>query len=262
MKENMKKLLALLCMAVLVLGLTACSSDEAAVDEGPALEEEYMSSLADFVVSNMTMMGNENMQYYVDMDAEDMQEVLDGSGIPIEAEAFQDIFSSYMSSTEDLGAYISTDSHEVSVSDEETTQVTYMTFETHPATMTMVFDADGIVTSTALDITYSMGEILEKAALNTVLGMGTVFAVLIFISFVIALLPYVTKAIEGKEKKTEEAVSAAASVAAPAAEEELADDLELVAVISAAIAAYEGTSSDGFVVRSIRRSGANKWKRA
>ena len=46
-------------------------------------------------------------------------------------------------------------------------------------------------------------------------------------------------------------------------EEELADDGELVAVIAAAIAAYEGsTSTDGFVVRSIKRSKTNKWKRA
>ena len=34
---------------------------------------------------------------------------------------------------------------------------------------------------------------------------------------------------------------------------QLTDDLELVAVISAAIAAAEGTSADGFVVRSIHR---------
>ena len=33
----------------------------------------------------------------------------------------------------------------------------------------------------------------------------------------------------------------------------MSDDTELVAVIAAAIAAYEGTSTDGFVVRSIRR---------
>ena len=47
-----------------------------------------------------------------------------------------------------------------------------------------------------------------------------------------------------------------------AAEEELADDLELVAVIAAAIAAYTGTSTDDFVVRSIKRSTTNKWKKA
>ena len=34
---------------------------------------------------------------------------------------------------------------------------------------------------------------------------------------------------------------------------------ELVAVIAAAIAEYEGTGTDGFVVRSIRRRPSNKW---
>jgi Na+-transporting methylmalonyl-CoA/oxaloacetate decarboxylase gamma subunit len=37
------------------------------------------------------------------------------------------------------------------------------------------------------------------------------------------------------------------------------DDLELVAVITAAIAAQEGKSTDGFVVRSIRRRPSNHW---
>ena len=41
-----------------------------------------------------------------------------------------------------------------------------------------------------------------------------------------------------------------------------ADDLELVAVITAAIAASEGTSTEGFVVRSIMRAPGAKWKRA
>ena len=45
--------------------------------------------------------------------------------------------------------------------------------------------------------------------------------------------------------------------------EELSDDLELVAVIAAAIAASEGAAStDGFVVRSIKRASTNKWQRA
>ena len=49
-------------------------------------------------------------------------------------------------------------------------------------------------------------------------------------------------------------------MAAPAqAEENLADDGELVAVIAAAIAAAEGTTTDGFVVRSIKRRKSNKW---
>jgi predicted house-cleaning noncanonical NTP pyrophosphatase (MazG superfamily) len=44
--------------------------------------------------------------------------------------------------------------------------------------------------------------------------------------------------------------------------EELSDDLELVAVITAAIAASEGTSADGLVVRSIKRARNSQWKKA
>ena len=36
-------------------------------------------------------------------------------------------------------------------------------------------------------------------------------------------------------------------------------DTELVAVIAAAIATAEGTTTDGFVVRSIKRRKSNKW---
>ena len=39
------------------------------------------------------------------------------------------------------------------------------------------------------------------------------------------------------------------------------DDLELVAVIAAAIAAAENTSTDGFVVRSIKKVNKSKWQK-
>ena len=39
-------------------------------------------------------------------------------------------------------------------------------------------------------------------------------------------------------------------------------DLQLIAVITAAIAASENIPADGIVIRSIRRSSNNNWKRA
>lgn len=262
MKKNMKKIASLLFMAMLVLGLTACGS------EGPdetVVKSDYAESVSEFLVANITGMSVDEMQYYLDMDAEDLQMILDNSGIPVMAEAFQDIFSGYASDAEEFGEYVSTDSYELKGDDEEATQITSMTFAVHPATMTLVFNDDGVVTTGSFDPVYSTIEILQKAGLNTVIGMGTVFIVLIFISFIIGLLPKLTALVEGKDKKKEVTAPAAAPAPAapePAAVEELADDLELVAVISAAIAAYTGTSSDDFVVRSIRRSTSNKWKKA
>ena len=95
--------------------------------------------------------------------------------------------------------------------------------------------------------------------MNTLLGMGSVFAVLILIMFIISLFGYIPK-IQAMFAKKEEKTAASAPapvVAAPVVEEvtEEADDLALVAVIAAAVAAYEGqTSTDGFVVRSIKKS--------
>lgn len=262
MKKNMKKLASLLFMVMLVLGLTACgASDEPATT---VVESAYADNLSLFIVETITGMSTDDLQYYIDMDEDDLQMILDNSGIPMTAEAFQNVFNGYVSDAETFGEYISIDSYELKGDDEEATHTTELTFTEHPATITLVFDEDGIVTSATMDPVLSIGEILQKAGLNTVIGMGTVFVVLIFISFIIALLPKATGIVEniGKNKKPAEVPAAAPKAVAAPAEEELADDLELVAVISAAIAAYTGTSSDDFVVRSIKRSKTNKWKRA
>lgn len=106
--------------------------------------------------------------------------------------------------------------------------------------------------------------VFEQALLNTLMGMGTVFVVLIFISLLISLfvyIPSIERALKNRSSKKERK---AAQEARPAPkrpileepEEELVDDGELVAVITAAImAASAGTavSADKLVVRSIKR---------
>lgn len=115
------------------------------------------------------------------------------------------------------------------------------------------------------DIQYSMGKLIERAGLNTVMGIGIVFLALLFLSFLIGRLHIIPDLIEKKEaEKAPVAPAAPALVAAPVVEEEedLMDDLELVAVITAAIAASETTSGDGFVVRSIKKANRRNWQRA
>lgn len=114
----------------------------------------------------------------------------------------------------------------------------------------------------------SIGEVFKTALLNTVLGMGTVFAVLIFISILISLLAYIPKILESfnkKEPKQKVGKPASAvtpqSAPQPVSSDRTEDDLELIAVITAAIAASAGVPEDSFVVRSIRRSAANNWNK-
>ena len=104
---------------------------------------------------------------------------------------------------------------------------------------------------------------MKGAGINTVMGVGTVFVVLVFLIFVISLFKYVNRiGTKKNEKPVQQPAKAAPVKAAPAAEENLVDDLELVAVISAAIAASEDTSTDSFVVRSIKKVNRSKWQRA
>ncbi len=118
------------------------------------------------------------------------------------------------------------------------------------------------IVSMSFNPVYTVGENLARAGMNTVMGMGTVFVVLIFISFIIDCFKYIGKAEKKPAPAAVPAPAPAPVAAAPAVEENLADDLELVAVITAAIAASTGASSDGLVVRSIKRAPASKWKRA
>ena len=111
------------------------------------------------------------------------------------------------------------------------------------------------------------GEITIPIALvHTAIAMGTVFLVLILISFVIWLLKFVPKIINAlsKDKNVTEQKNApqaktAAPAAKPAAAVKKSTDGEIVAAIAAAIAATmtEETgvpvSPEGLVIRSIKK---------
>lgn len=104
----------------------------------------------------------------------------------------------------------------------------------------------------------SLGDVMARAGLNTAMGLGIVFLALAFIACIIALEGKIFTAID-KAKASRKVASAASAEPEPVYEaEELSDDEELVAVITAAIYAFEAESgvavpADGLVVRSIRR---------
>ena len=104
--------------------------------------------------------------------------------------------------------------------------------------------------------------VFEQALLNTLMGMGTVFAVLIFISLLISLfvyIPSIERALKNRSSKKEKK---AAQEERPAPKRPILEEVveeedgELVAVITAAIMAANGgaaVSADKLVVRSIKR---------
>lgn len=134
--------------------------------------------------------------------------------------------------------------------------------------VTFTYDLARNVTLLNWEVRDSFSANVGRAGMNTLIGLGTVFVVLLFLTFIISQIHWIPDLLAGKKK--EEAPAAQTPAAAPAAvavvEESAAeeDDLELIAVISAAIAAGAAggqAPADGFVVRSIRRRGRkSNWK--
>ena len=163
---------------------------------------------------------------------------------------------------EELGDMKETGSVEIEYSNDEYTATVPVTFEKEDAEFIYVFDKNLTPTSLSVDVKYSFATTMKNAALNTVMGLGTVFVILIMLIFLISLFQFIpgsgAQEAKAKKKAAEEAAAAPTPVSVAAVPVQEADNSELIAVIAAAIAASEGTSTDGFVVRSIRKINRKK----
>ncbi len=137
------------------------------------------------------------------------------------------------------------------------------------AVFTFTFDGDTVIDiDVALDNeeTGSLGERMKTAGINTVMSICIVFVVLIFIACIISLFAFIPKieaAFAGKKKT--DVVETVTPVVENATEmEDVTDDLEIVAVITAAIMASMGAEApaDGLNITSIKRRTGSKWKRS
>ena len=253
----MKKKISLLgLILILVLSFTGCGKSETTEYDQTRFEQ-----YAEFVVQNFEAMTTEQLDSFSDMRDLQLDTQLMNAGLPVDGTDFLTMISSWEAAEEECGAYVEHGDWTMEVKNDGVSLTSEAKYENRDAEIIFSFNEKGDMESMDVSAHYTTGEILKKAGLNTVLGMGTVFAVLIFISFIIYLLGYIPKLqqkMANKDKNVEEKKEAPVQAApAPAAAAE--DDGELVAVIAAAIAAAEGTSTDGFVVRSIKRRKSNRW---
>ena len=255
-----KKISLIVAVLVLVLGLAGCGNAKTVSYDKDTLSQSC-DSVFDIIQSGsissdqITEMSDWNQGYL-------MAQFESQTGVKMEADDFATALEGWKASLEECGDYESHKDYEFKATSTGVTVTAPATFSDRSADLEFVFDEDMTLESFTVNAHYGMSEILEKAGLNTLLGMGTVFVMLIFMSFIISLIKYVPALLNGTSKKKKEEAPKAApapAVAAAVEEAEEMDDTELVAVIAAAIAAAEGTTTDGFVVRSIKRRKSNKW---
>ena len=256
----MKKKISLLGLVlILTLSLfTGCVKFETTEYDQAELEQ-----YADFIIQNFSAMPWEQMESFQDMSELELDLTLLNTGVPVTGESFLGMIDAWNAGLEECGSFVDRGEYTMEMTNDGPVLTTEGNFADRDATLEFAFDDKGNMGSLTVSASYTTGEILQKAGLNTVLGMGTTFVVLIFLSFIIWLLKYIP-VLEKKFRKSpapaaEAPQAAAVPAAVPEVEDDVTDDTELAAVIAAAVAASEGTSPDGFVVRSIRRRKSNKW---
>lgn len=237
----MKKLLLVLGMITCMFGMTACGAAVEEVDTY-GITEEQAFEYAEGLIATMDQVVAAGQVEQYKSDA-----------------VIYAALTNYEKALPDMGDYQSVTDHEIIYDDGILMNVTIQG-SLRPAKVEIMLDEDLELLSISTNVVYTFGETMTKAALNTLMGMGTVFAVLILIIFLIsafALIPKIQAIFSGK--KEEKPVAETKVVQQIVKNEEVAyedvtDDAELVAVIAAAIAAYEGSgSASGYVVRSLKR---------
>lgn len=237
----MKKIITILCMFTLVFSTLLHTSANAETKSYNGYTADDLKANSESLYTSLSSFTDEEMKQYID------------SADTITSQAVQ----SWADVKDEIGDFVAIGDFEVEESENVITTKLSVDYTKKDITLTVTFDENLTVLGILVEKENSIGEQMGKAVLNTLMGMGTVFSILIFITFLISLFKYIQKWEErGKSKNGNlkiEVEKTQPKMEVEVLEENVVDDLELVAVITAAIASETNTSLDGFIVRSIKR---------
>ena len=225
MKRSLKKLPALLALTG-ILVLAGCSSRIYLENEAEyqTRSDQYVQMLVSSDTADLEAELENLESHFEDFEQQvELYPYIGGTGQKFDftADAYVSMLTSYLDNMDEFGAYVGVKEYEGATEDSDgniSYSVVYE-FEDHDMRLSLVYDGDGVVTTVSLDPIYSTGEIAQKAALNTLIGMGSVFVVLIILCFLISCFKYIHMAEEKarKGKTAEEKPKAAAPVSGPKA---------------------------------------------
>lgn len=291
----MKKITIFLAAVLCVFGLTACGSEKEYSDyQQQKINDSVQVAVSEYLPYLNLYMGIEDeevlgyaltdmMEPWDELTMEEVKEQAEtvyavnsyyssmgqeNKRISVDGYGFYNAWVSFTSAGEELGHIVTYDETkiETKVDDDQIIVTIPVVCENGKATAEIIVSNDFFCELKAASITrdFTLSEKMQKGALNTAVGIGTVFAVLIVICLLISLfgiIPKIQKSIadskaakEAEKNATEKSIDNAVNQIIATETVDESDDMELVAVIAAAIAAYEGSATtEGYVVRSIRR---------
>ena len=176
MKRWLKSILVLVCVMALCGALTACGSEEKKPDPNALeLTQEEQQEWFD-----------QSEQFIYSMD----EAVRTGTSILTEEDpVYGPALQAWENALPEIGEIVSVEGASTEFTKTEGTIDMIVHGSSHDADVIirvemgeMYYEATSITTN----VIYSFGELMKQAGLNTLLGMGTTFAVLILLSLIIA----------------------------------------------------------------------------
>ena len=153
-----------LVMAALVIGSTSVVFAADKVDD---TVKSTLVTTAEGLTDAIVQLKDEDIENYM------------SSGDDFTTSAMQ----SWQTSKDELGAKKDSNGETtVTFKDDQYTVTVPLKFEKAEANFVYVFDSQGTPTSMSVDVQYGMGKTLQRAGLNTLMGIGTVFVMLILLS--------------------------------------------------------------------------------
>ena len=270
MKKFRKLTIALLAICVFAISVTACGPQKTATqveaEAVAAIREQNIASIQDYTerefAAILTQVSYENYAAYKEQGQVLISRTFDND-FGARWKAFVDAHGQCTQAVVDL-----TMRHH----DEYTSRIIMTGEDGAQMALTITYDETSTPVKTTIadysdDTNQTLGQRLQVAGANTIIGIATVFAVLILLSLIIYCFKFVNMAVAPPAKKEKapaapkaQAPAKAAPVAAKAPAQDPMNDPALIAVIAAAIAAAEDKPVHGFVVRSIKRVKTNKWR--
>ena len=271
MKKFRKLTIALLAICVFAISVTACGPQKTATqveaEAVAAIREQNIASIQDYTerefAAILTQVSYENYAAYKEQGQVLISRTFDND-FGARWKAFVDAHGQCTQAVVDL-----TMRHH----DEYTSRIIMTGEDGAQMAMTITYDETSTPVKTTIadysdDTNQTMSQRLSAAGANTIIGIATVFAVLVLLSLIIYCFKFVNLAVAPPAKKETAPAAPKAPAKAPAAKAEVAaapakdpmSDPALIAVIAAAIAAAEDKPVEGFVVRSIKRVKTNKWR--
>lgn len=264
----MKKFRVLICTMACLLGLTACGEKQISDTQEKRLEGAKEVAVMEVLPMMEQLVDPEISAKMSEYTAKEIESIISDAynNLIVDGNGVKSAIDSFQSGLEEVGAIqeVKPDSVTATLDGTQIVVRVGLVCEKKNAEAEVILENDFFfaMKSASLNPETSVSDLMKKAGLNTLIGMSIVFIVLILISLIISLfgyIPKIQKALENKKKAqdTKDETPKGDAPVITEADLDYADDSELVAVIAAAIAAYEGSAgTDGFVVRSIRK--ANK----